>query len=123
MQDHRAEPSATNPTSLFASLFGARPRPTSHRVFRAREAAAYHGAALRIWQIPIRRTLARLALALMGTADGREELGVGWMLAVLGRVGRFSWQGRAGMTAAVSYAREGSCLVVPACCGYSMRCC
>lgn len=80
-------------------------RPTSHRVFRAREAAAYHGAAFRIWQIPSRRSLARLALALMGTADGRAELGVGWMLVLLGVLAIDSWQGRAGMTAAVSYAR------------------
>ena len=78
---------------------------TSHRVFRARSAAAYHGAAFRIWQIPSRRSLARLALAMMGTGDGRAELGVGWMLVLLGVLAIDSWQGRAGMTAAVSYAR------------------
>jgi hypothetical protein len=78
---------------------------TRHRVFRAREAAAYHGAAFRIWQIPSRRMLARLALAMMGTARGREELVVGWMLVLLGVLAIDSWQGRAGMTAAVSYAR------------------
>lgn len=98
------------------------PRPTSHRVFRAREAAAYHGAAFRIWQIPSRRSLARLALASMGTARGKAELGVGWMLVLLGVLAIDSWQGRAGMTAAVSYAR-GSLLAracLAGCCGYAL---
>jgi hypothetical protein len=75
------------------------------------KAAAYHGAGFRgiaNSAIPSRRTLARLALAIDGYGTREStvlELGVGWMLALLGVLAVGSWQGRAGMTAAVSYAR------------------
>jgi hypothetical protein len=99
------------------SLQASKLKAASHRVFRAREAAAYHGATFKDSQIPSRRTLARLALALNGngTREGRawcwlDENNVGSVGACWQLV---SWQGRVGMTAAVRYAREGGCLLVP----------
>ena len=71
----------------------------SHVVFRARDGAAYHGAefeGISNSQIPSRRTLAEPALAVMGTEGGRGELGVGWMLALLGVLAVGSWQVKAG---------------------------